>query len=161
MDVALEPSAAEGTMELKFEVYGKIAKPVAEVFDAVYNPKKLSAYFTTGGASGPLDEGQTVTWDFADFPGAFPVFVRAVEPERLIVLEWDSGEPDGTTQVRIEFDPLDDGSTMVRISEGTWSATPDGLKRSYDNCSGWMQMIACMKTYIEHGINLREGFFTS
>ena len=60
-------------MELRFQVYGKIARPVAEVFDAVYNPDKLSGYFTTGGASGPLVEGATVTWDFADFPGAFPV----------------------------------------------------------------------------------------
>ena len=65
-------------MELRFQVYGKIAKPVAEVFDAVYNPSKLSGYFTTGGASAPLVEGSTVTWDFADFPGAFPVEVRKV-----------------------------------------------------------------------------------
>jgi uncharacterized protein YndB with AHSA1/START domain len=50
-------------MELRFQVYGKIAKPVAEVFDAVYNPSKLSGYFTTGGASAPLVEGSTVTWD--------------------------------------------------------------------------------------------------
>lgn len=55
-------------MELKFDVYGKIAKPVAEVFDSVYNPKKLSGYFTTGGASAPLDPGTTVTWDFATSP---------------------------------------------------------------------------------------------
>ena len=41
-------------MELRFQVYGKIRKPVAEVFDAVANPKKLSGYFTTGGSSGPL-----------------------------------------------------------------------------------------------------------
>jgi uncharacterized protein YndB with AHSA1/START domain len=40
-------------MELKFQVQGKIKKPVTEVFEAIYNPKKLSEYFTTGGASGP------------------------------------------------------------------------------------------------------------
>lgn len=61
-------------MELKFEEYAKIKKSIAEVFDAVYNPKKLSGYFTTGGASAPLEEGITVTWNFADFPGAFPVY---------------------------------------------------------------------------------------
>ena len=69
-------------MELQFRVYGKIARPVAEVFDAVYNPTKLSGYFTTGGASAPLVEGSTVTWDFADFPGAFPVQVRTVDLSR-------------------------------------------------------------------------------
>jgi uncharacterized protein YndB with AHSA1/START domain len=47
-------------MELKFDVYAKIARPVREVFEAVTNPTELSAYFTTGGASGPLVEGATV-----------------------------------------------------------------------------------------------------
>lgn len=47
---------------------------------------------------------------------------------------------------------------MVRISEGTWPETQDNLDRSYGNCEGWMQMIACMKVYLEHGFNLREGF---
>jgi uncharacterized protein YndB with AHSA1/START domain len=146
-------------MELKFQVLGRIAKPVDEVFDAVYNPQKLSGYFTTGGASAPLDEGTTVTWDFADFPGAFPVHVRKVDPDRLIVLEWSGGADDESTEVRIEFEPLDAESTMVRISEGTWPETQENLERSYRNCEGWMQMIACMKVYLEHGFNLREGFF--
>jgi uncharacterized protein YndB with AHSA1/START domain len=146
-------------MELKFQVHGRIARPVAEVFDAVYNPDKLSGYFTTGGASGPLDEGATVKWDFADFPGAFPVHVRKMELERLIVLEWDGADDGSTTEVRVEFEALDNHSTMVRISEGTWKETQKGLDQSYGNCSGWMQMIAAMKMYLEHGINLREGFF--
>ena len=47
-------------MELRFTVQIKIQKPVNEVFDAVYNPKKLSGYFTTGGSDGPLDPGKTV-----------------------------------------------------------------------------------------------------
>lgn len=146
-------------MELRFQVYGRIAKPVAEVFDAVYDPGKLSGYFTTGGASGALDEGTTVKWDFADFPGAFPVRVKKVDRERLIVLEWNAGENDEPTEVRIEFEPLDDGGTIVRISEGTWPQTDGNLERSYGNCMGWTQMIACMKTYLEHGINLRDGYF--
>jgi len=50
-------------MELKFEVRTKIQKSISEVFNAVYNPDKLSGYFTSGGASAPLDEGTTVRWD--------------------------------------------------------------------------------------------------
>jgi uncharacterized protein YndB with AHSA1/START domain len=71
-------------MDLRFQVQGKIKKLVKEVYDAVCNPKKLSRYFTTGGASAPLDEGTTVTWDFADFPGAFPVYVRKTVPNQSI-----------------------------------------------------------------------------
>lgn len=146
-------------MQLKFEVFGKIAKPVTEVFDAVYNPHKLSGYFTTAGASAPLDEGTTVTWDFADFPGAFPVHVRQVERDRLIVLEWQAADGDYLTQVRLEFEPLNNDGTIVRISESGWKETPDGLKSSYGNCMGWTQMLCCLKVYVEHGINLRAFFF--
>ncbi|CDZ45543.1 Hypothetical protein, partial CDS, partial [Neorhizobium galegae bv. orientalis] len=39
-------------MELKFKISGRISKPVEEVFEAVADPKKLSGYFTTGGAKG-------------------------------------------------------------------------------------------------------------
>ena len=146
-------------MELRFQVYGKIAKPVAEVFDAVYNPSKLSGYFTTGGASAPLVEGSTVTWDFADFPGAFPVEVRKVERDRLIELEWKANDGDYTTRTLLEFEPLEGGATLVRISEGKWSETQRGLDASYGNCMGWTQMLCAMKLYVERGINLREFFF--
>ena len=146
-------------MELRFQVYGKIAKPVAEVFDAVYNPTKLSGYFTTGGASAPLVEGSTVTWDFADFPGAFPVQVRKVERDRLIELEWKANDGDYTTRTRLEFEPLEGNATLVRISEGKWTETQRGLDASYGNCMGWTQMLCAMKLYIERGINLREVFF--
>lgn len=146
-------------MELRFQVYGKIAKPVAEVFDAVYNPSKLSGYFTTGGASAPLVEGSTVTWDFADFPGAFPVQVRKVERDRLIELEWKANDGDYTTRTRLEFEPLEGGATLVRISEGKWNETQQGLDASYGNCMGWTQMLCAMKLYVERGINLREFFF--
>src|SRR3546814_15124508 len=97
-------------MELKFRVAARIAKPVHEVFEAVADPAKLSHYFTTGGAKGRLETGATVTWDFADFPGAFPVWViEAVEDEKN-VLEWqasegephnvEGGEPIGSTSCR-------------------------------------------------------------
>ena len=146
-------------MELRFQVYGKIRKPVAEVFDAVVNPKKLSGYFTTGGSSGALVPGSTVTWDFADFPGAFPVHVREVVPERLIVLQWQAADGDYDTTVRMEFEALDDRSTLIRISESGWKETQKGLDSSYGNCSGWMQMLCCLKVYAEQGKNLREFFF--
>ncbi|HET8622586.1 MAG TPA: SRPBCC domain-containing protein [Gemmatimonadales bacterium] len=146
-------------MELRFQVHGKIKKPVAEVFDAVVNPKKLSGYFTTGGASGPLVAGSTVTWDFADFPGAFPVHVRELVPNRLIVLDWKANDGDYDTVVRMEFESIDQGSTLVRISESGWKESQAGLDSSYGNCSGWMHMLCCLKVYVEQGTNLRAFFF--
>ena len=149
-------------MELKFKVSGRIARPVHDVFEAVADPDVLSSYFTTNGAKGRLETGATVIWDFADFPGAFPVHVVEVEQDRRIVLRWeaadDGGEPYETT-VTMEFEPLDDGRTLVTISEEGWRDTAGGQKASYGNCEGWTGMLCAMKARLEYDINLREGFY--
>ncbi|TCL74810.1 SRPBCC family protein [Rhizobium sp. BK251] len=150
-------------MELKFSVSGRIARPVGEVFEAVVDPARLSRYFTTGGAKGRIETGANVYWDFHDFPGAFPVHIVKVEKDREIVLRWEAS--DGVagagydTTVTMQFEALDDGRTLVTISEEGWRDGPQGLKSSYGNCQGWMQMLCAMKAYIEYGINLREGMF--
>ena len=134
-------------MDLKFKVAARIARPAEAVFEAVADPKELSAYFTTGGAKGRLETGARVTWDFHDFPGAFPV---------------DANEGEGPgykTTITMTFESLDDGRTLVEISEEGWRDTPEGLKASYGNCMGWSQMLCAMKVWIEHGSNLREGMY--
>src|SRR5687768_2664976 len=134
-------------MDLKFEVYAKIKKPVSEVFDAVYNPKKLSGYFTTGGASAPLDEGKEVMWDFHDFPGAFPVQVKQSVKNEKIVIEW--GNPEGgSTTVEFKFEALDANSTKVMVNESGWKFDEKQLKASYGNCMGWSQMLCALKVYV-------------
>ena len=118
-------------MELKFTVHTKIQKPVAEVFDGVYNPSKLSQYFTTGGASGPLDEGTTAYWSFADFPGpAAPVRVKQVTPNRLIAFEWGGENDMPLCRVEVKFEPLGENETLVSITESGWPETPKGLHDS-------------------------------
>ncbi|MDQ0321570.1 uncharacterized protein YndB with AHSA1/START domain [Pararhizobium capsulatum DSM 1112] len=151
-------------MDLKFRVSGRIAKPVADVFEAVVNPQQLSRYFTTGGAKGRMETGATVKWSFHDFPGEFPVRIVEVVPNEKVVLQWganespDAGPPYDTT-VTMSFAPLEDGRTLVTIAEEGWRQTPGGLKASYGNCEGWMQALCSMKAWLEHGINLREGMF--
>lgn len=149
-------------MNLEFRVFGRVSRPVNEVFDAVADPDKLSAYFTTGGASGRLKTGATVTWDFADFPGAFPVQVLEVIDNERIVLSWASNEAGaGTrqTEATIRFTDTGDGRTLVEISEHGWSETQAGLDASYGNCMGWAQMLCALKMWVEHGINAREGMY--
>lgn len=160
-------------MEFRFTVQTKIQKPLAVVFDAVYNPKKLSGYFTNGGASAPLDEGTIVTWSFADFPDnpiSFPVKVRKMIPNKQIEFSWGATEgkydakagefpesADYETVVKISFEELGPNDTLVMIQEGDWRNTQGGLDGSYGNCQGWMHMAMCLKAYIEYGIDLRKG----
>ena len=63
------------------------------------------------------------------------------------------------TTVTMEFTGLEDGRTLVTISESGWRQTPGGLKSSYGNCEGWTGMLCGMKVYLEHGINFRTGFY--
>jgi uncharacterized protein YndB with AHSA1/START domain len=146
-----------GKMQLRFQVQTKIQKPVDEVFDAVYDPKKLSGYFTSGGASGPLKEGATVMWEFAEHPGAFPVQVKQVVQNKLIILEWEATDGNYNTRVEMDFEPLDPKSTLIKITESGWHENEKGLESSYKNCEGWTHMSCCLKAYVEYGINLRKG----
>jgi uncharacterized protein YndB with AHSA1/START domain len=149
--------------ELTFTVSGRISRPCAEVYEAVADPAQLSKYFTTGGATGRLEAGTEATWDFHDFPGAFPVtVVEAVPPERIVV-RWDgedTTDESGSTTTTFEFEPIDGGArTLVTITESSWKPTPAGAKHAFGNCEGWTGMLAAMKVWLEHGINLREGFY--
>lgn len=159
-------------MELKFRVAARIAKPVHDVFEAVADPAKLSHYFTTGGAHGRLETGATVTWDFDDFPGAFPVYVIEVVADERIVLEWQANkgeapnvedgemkDSDYRTRVTMTFEGLDDGRTLVEIAEEGWRENQGALSASYGNCQGWSQMLCALKVWVEHGINLRDGMY--
>ena len=160
-------------MELKFRVAARIARPVHEVFEAVADPGQLSHYFTTGGAKGRLETGAAVSWDFHDFPGAFPVEVVEIVDDEKIILKWDAseGEPpnaDGAeskaapykTTVTMSFKPIDGGQrTLVEIQEEGWRENQGALEASYGNCQGWSQMLDALKAWVEHGINLREGLY--
>ncbi|MBC2779103.1 SRPBCC family protein [Parasphingopyxis marina] len=159
-------------MDLKFRVAARIAAPVDEVFEAVADPDKLSHYFTTGGAKGRIETGATVTWDFHDYPGAFPVDVVEVVKNEKIVLQWqategeapnldggDMKEVDYKTTVTMSFTALDDGRTLLEIKEEGWRENQGALDASYGNCQGWAQMLCALKAWVEHGLNLREGMY--
>ena len=162
-------------MDLKFTVQTKIRKPVGEVFEAVYNPKKLSTYFTSGGSNGPLDEGKTVLWKFNDIGNrveTVQVKVKKVVRNKLIEFSWGASEgiydpktgsmPQSggyDTLVEMSFEPLNPKETLVKIVEGKWRPTQEGLQGSYGNCQGWTQMADCLKAFLEYGINLRKGSY--
>ncbi|MCH1912248.1 SRPBCC family protein [Leptospira noguchii] len=160
-------------MNLKFTIQTKIQKPLEVVFQAVYDPKQLSSYFTTGGASGPLKSKTEVIWKFADFPSeeGVRIFVKEVEMNSKIILEWDAHEGGYESQndllttggyktlIEISFESLDSSNTLVKITESGWRESQAALDGSYMNCQGWMNMSCCLKAYLEYGINLRKGFF--
>jgi uncharacterized protein YndB with AHSA1/START domain len=144
-------------MTVKFQVQLKIRKPVAEVFDAVVDPKKLAGYFVKE-ASGPMVAGQTVMWSFPEFKDSFPVEIAEVVKNERIVLVWEGDQGRGNTRVEMVFKPMENPAhTMVQIAESGWVNDEQGLKFSHGNAAGWMHMMMGLKGYLEYGVNLREG----
>lgn len=151
-------------MEPVINVSGRIFKPVHEVYEAVADPAVLSKYFTTGGAKGRMETGATVTWEFHDFPGPFPVTVIEASQGQSIAFRWGAQEgaaKDGETETTVSFtfEALDDGRTLVTIEESGFSDSEAGWKAALDQTGGWTGMLCAMKVWLEHGINLREGFY--
>jgi uncharacterized protein YndB with AHSA1/START domain len=111
-------------------------------------------------ASDDLKEGATIKWRWNRY-GEYPVIVKRIVENKLVELTLDSREWDKTKDeaydVRIvfEFTELEEGGTMLSISEEGWKSNADGLKGSHDNCSGWTHMAMCLKAWLEHDIDLR------
>ena len=144
--------------KIEIKVRLSVLKPVADVFDAVVNPTKLSGYLVQT-ASGPFQEGKQVTWRFPEFPMNVPITVGKVVPSKLVTFEWGDRKEGSDTSVTIEFEALDKDSTSVQVTETGWQPDEKGRENSYRNNTGWMHMLCCLKAYLEYGINLRKGSF--
>ncbi|HVG41784.1 MAG TPA: SRPBCC domain-containing protein [Chitinophagaceae bacterium] len=135
----------------------KILKPVHQVFEAIVDPAHMAHYFIAK-SSGRMEPGATLTWQFPEFDMQFPVRVYRVEENKLVSYYWD--DMDGTeTLVEINLEPKEENETMVKITEGTKDSTEEGIAWYGRNTEGWANFLACLKAYLEYGINLRKGAF--
>jgi len=48
---------------------------------------------------------------------------------------------------------------VVRVKESGKEHNEDNLKWALENSGGWANFLACMKAYLEYGIQLRKGAF--
>jgi uncharacterized protein YndB with AHSA1/START domain len=61
--------------------------------------------------------------------------------------------------VEMTFSPKGRDSTLVTITEKSRKADEAGIKWLKGNTEGWANFLACLKAYLEYGINLRKGAF--
>src|SRR4051812_7806128 len=64
-----------------------IRRPVAAVFEAFIDPAITSRFWFTRG-SGRLEPGATLTWHWDMYAATAHVAVKAVEPNRRILIGW-------------------------------------------------------------------------
>ncbi len=129
-----------------------IRKPVAEVFEAFINPDITTKFWFTK-SSGRLEDGKQVQWDWEMYEISIPVSVKTIEPNKRIVITWPGYS--SLTTVEWEFEPQEDGTTFVRITESGFTGDGDELvKQVTDSTQGFTLVLAGLKALLEHNIRL-------
>jgi uncharacterized protein YndB with AHSA1/START domain len=142
------------TLEIKTAI--QIQKLPAEVFEAIVDPVKMSNYFISKG-SGRLEAGKSVNWKFPEFDLEFPVRVDKIIQDQYIAYYWEVDQLE--LLVEITLSPAGQNSTLVTVTEKSRENSEAGIKWLAQNTEGWANFLACLKCYLEYGINLRKGAF--
>ena len=134
----------------------QIQKPVEEVFEAIIDHEKMCNYFISQ-STGRMEAGKEIFWKFPEFDEQFPVRVAKIENNKYVSYYWDT---DGKELlVEMQLTNISDNSTLVTITEKSMPNDEAGIKWLKGNTEGWANFLACLKAYLEYGINLRQGAF--
>jgi len=129
-----------------------IRKPVADVFEAFIDPAITTNFWFTK-SSGRLEAGREVRWDWEMYGVSTSVLVKAIDPNKRILIEWDGYS--GRTTVEWEFSARDDATTYVGVKEYGWTGAGDELvKYVGDSTQGFTWTLAGLKAFLEHGVKL-------
>ncbi len=131
----------------------RIARPVAEVFDAIVDPAKMTQYFISRG-SARITPGASLTWEWSDVGAKLDVQVVQFEPNAKVAFVWSATG----TRTKVTLQLLADGpATKLVATEAPFPLTEDGALRAMQQTRGWTDFCCCLKAYLQHRIDLRRG----
>jgi len=143
------------TLEIKTGM--TIVKPAHEVFEAIVDPVKMTNYFISQ-STGRMEEGKSLKWKFPEWDMEIPVLVGKIEKDKFISFYWD--DVDGKKLlVEMTLTPKPNNSTYLVVTEKSRNNDEAGIKWLKGNTEGWANFLACLKAYMEYGINLRKNAF--
>lgn len=127
-----------------------IRKPIQNVFEAIVDPRITTKFWFTK-STGKLEKGKEITWEWEMYNAKANVKVLDLKTNEVIAIEW--GKP--VSAVEFRFSKHTEDSCLVKIKCYGFSETGDQLKEVLkDNMGGFTSMLAGMKAYLEHGIQL-------
>jgi uncharacterized protein YndB with AHSA1/START domain len=129
-----------------------IRRPVAQVFEAFVDPAITSQFWFTRG-SGRLEPGRQVKWEWEMYKVSADVSVKAVEPNKRLLVEWSAyGAP---TTVEWIFTPRADGTTFVSVTNAGFTGGEDVImEQVVSSTEGFTLVLAGAKALLEHGVRL-------
>jgi uncharacterized protein YndB with AHSA1/START domain len=129
-----------------------IRRPIADVFEAFVNPVITTKFWFTK-ASGRLEEGKQIQWDWEMYGVSLQVTVKALEPNRRILIEW----PGYNTPTSVEwiFRPHGNDSTFVSITNSGFAGNGDEIvNQALQSTEGFTLVLSGLKALLEHNIIL-------
>ena len=127
-----------------------IRRPVSEVYQAFIDPAITTQFWFTR-SSGPLEVGKTIQWSWDMYGVSTELVVKALEPNERILIEWDNPP----VPVQWTFAPYDGDTTLVTITTtGHQGTLEQRIAQALDNKGGFTFVLAGLKAWLEHGINL-------
>ena len=129
-----------------------IRRPVAEVFEAFINPDITTRFWFTK-SSGRLEPGQQIRWEWEMYSSGTDVSVRAIEPNKRILVEWMAYG--GPTLIEWIFTALPDNTTFVSITNRGFQGTEEEIaEQAISSTEGFTLVLAGLKALLEHNISL-------
>ena len=129
-----------------------IRKPVFQVFQAFIDPEMTKYFWFTKGSDN-LEVGKTVTWEWEMYNFSTKVVAKEIVINQKIIIEWFTSEK--PTTVNFDFKTLSDDSTFVSIKHYGFEKEGDELLQAIkDSTGGFTIVLAGLKAYLEHNINL-------
>ncbi|MFL6198942.1 MAG: SRPBCC family protein [Thermoanaerobaculia bacterium] len=130
-----------------------IRKPAAQVFEALVDPAITSRFWFSKG-SGRLEAGKQVRWDWEMYGFSTNADVKAIEANRRILVEWNG--PDHPTSIEWTFEPRGEHRTFVTVRNWGFHGDADQIvAAAMDSTGGFSFLLAALKAFLEHGIELK------
>ena len=132
-----------------------IRRPVGEVFEAVVDPDVTTRFWFTR-STGKLEAGTRVCWEWEMYGHSAEVDVDEVVENERIAFRWPAYEGGGQTTVEWRFTPQGgDKATFVEVvNTGFDGDDADVARQAVASTGGFTLVLAGMKAWLEHGIEL-------
>jgi uncharacterized protein YndB with AHSA1/START domain len=129
-----------------------IRKPIEQVFQAFINPEITTKFWFTK-SSGKLEEGKETEWTWEMYNHSISVRAKMIELNKKIEIEW--GNSDEISTVEWKFKNLGEIGTFVSIiNSGFQGETEKIISQIRDSTEGFTLVLAGLKAYLEHNIEL-------